>query len=371
MPESDSEIIERLTKTLKTLVPMAFGDGFKLSPISPQRFFRRYSFVFRYWMEDSDGNLQPLFLKIPLPAEIKTLHDAIRFERVRSEIKNEFEIMQTIAGVISKAQHPGLFAIKPGACILEFNAILMEEVALSMVKNYLGKWGILFGRSKDWEEFTAVLKLAGDWLKLIHGEFQNGRFATLEDLGMEEVLNRKFVALENLIGYKLVEERKLFFKIYNQNRAVQIPISSLHHDFHLGNIFTTPDGRVGVLDPNWKENGPIFEDLASVLIDPLSRKNQVISLGLLFRSALAEKYEKAILHGYFGERFTRPCMLYFYCALALLEKWRGNEELLKNINFLPRTLAGSILSKPTRYYFSHLVKTYLFRELEISTGNYH
>jgi hypothetical protein len=109
MPESDNSIIVRLTKMLGTLVPLAFGENFQLALASPIRSDRRYSFVFRYWMVDSEGKMRPLFVKIPHPSEIKTMDEAVRFERVRTEIKYEFEVMHKIAGVISKSQHPGLF----------------------------------------------------------------------------------------------------------------------------------------------------------------------------------------------------------------------------------------------------------------------
>ena len=365
MPESDTSIIDRLTGTLEALVPSVFGNGFKLSPTSPLRLDRRYSFVFRYWMVDSEGKLRPLFVKIPHPSEIKTMDEAIRFERVRTEIKHEFEIMQTIADVVSKAQRPGLSAIMPGACILEFNAIVMEEIRLTMMKNYLWKWGIVLGKSGDWAIFERLVNLAGEWLRVIHDEFQHGRFTTLEDLRMESLLSNEFQALEGLLGYELLDLRKLFYRIYDLNKSAQIPLSSLHHDFHLGNIFITQQGCVGALDPNWKESGSIFEDLASLLIDPLTRKYQVISLGLLFRSSLSYRFERAILSGYFGKQYVLPRLLYFYCAFASLVKWRANEELLKNIKSRPLILAGSIISRYTGFYFSRLVKTYLCRELEI------
>jgi len=365
MPESDISITERLTKALEAFVPSTFGDGFKLSSISPLRFDRRYSFVFRYWIVDSESKMRPLFVKIPHPSEIKTMDEAIKFERVRTEIKYEFEIMQTIANVISKAQRPGLFAIKPGGYILELNAIFMEEYKLTMMKSYLGKWGIILGNSKDWANFETLTKLAGEWLKVIHDEFQNGRFATLLDLGVKDLLNDELNALEKLLGYELDDLRKLFFRTYNLNKTIQITISSLHHDFHLGNIFVTQNGCVGALDPNWKESGSIFEDLSSLLIDPLTRKFQVMSFGLIFRSSLNSRFEKAILHGYFGKQNISPRLLYFYCAFASLVKWRTNEELLKNISSIPLVFASSIVSKYTGFYFSRLVKTYLCRELEI------
>jgi len=365
MPESDISITERLTKTLESLVPLAFGDSFKLSHISPMRFDRRYSFVFRYWMVNPEGKIRPLFVKIPHPSEIKTMDEAIRFERVRAEIKYEFEIMHKIANVISQSQHPGLFAIKPGGCILDLNAIVMEEFKLTMMKSYLWKWGVVLGKSKDWANFETLVKLAGEWLKVIHDEFQNGRFATLLDLGVEALLNDELEALEKLLGYELQDVRKLFLHTYNLNKAIPIPVSSLHHDFHLGNIFVTEDGRVGALDPNWKESGSIFEDLASLLIDPLTRKFQVMSFGLLFRSSLSCRFEKAILRGYLGKQYVPPRLLYFYCAFASLVKWRANEELLNNIRSIPLVFAGSIISKYTGLYFSRLVKTYLCRELEI------
>lgn len=365
MPETDADIIDRLTKALDLLVPSAFGSGCRLLPSKPVRADRRYSFTFRYWMVDAGGEIRPLFVKIPHPSSMTTMQEAIASERLRAEIKHEFEIMQTIAFVISKANHPGLFAIKVGGVCLDFNAIVMEEIRLTMMKDYLVRWGILSGNPGDWENFEKLLKLAGEWLKIIHGEFHNGRFATLSDLRMEERITSEFEALEGMCGIRLAELRSLFFEVYDLCKTIRIPISALHNDFHLGNIFVTAEGQVGALDPNWKDGDPIFEDLSSLLIDPLTRKFQLVFFGLLFRPSLYRRFERAVLQGYFGEQVFPPHGLFFYCALSVLVKWRMNEEVIRHIRFSPFAMAGSLVSQYSRFYFSRLIREYLHRELEL------
>jgi hypothetical protein len=366
MPETDAVIIDRLTRTLNSFVPSAFGTGYSLLPSKPVRVDRRYSFTFRYWMMDKGGKIHPLFVKIPHPSTMNTMEEAITSDRLRAEIKHESEIMRTIASVISRANHPGLFALDPGGVCLEFNAIVMEEIRLTMMKDYLVKWGILSGKPSDWENFEKLLNLAGGWLKIIHDEFHQGRFATLSDLRMDEMITSEFEALEKMSGFRLAKLRSLFFEVCNSCKTIRIPISALHNDFHLGNIFVTEEGQVGALDPNWKDEGPIFEDLSSLLIDPLTRKFQVVFFGLLFRPSFYRRFEKAVLRGYFGEQASPPRLLFFYCAFSVLVKWRMNEEAIRRIRFRPFAIAGSLASKYFRLYFSWLIREYLRRELELT-----
>jgi hypothetical protein len=366
MPETDAVIIDRLTRSLDLFVPSAFGNGYSLLPSKPVRVDRRYSFTFRYWMVDASGKIRPLFVKIPHPSSMTTMQEAIASDRLRAEIKHEFEIMQAIASVVSRANHPGLIALNLGGVCPEFNAIVMEEIRLTMMKDYLVKWGILFGNPGDWEKFEKRLSLAGEWLRIIHDEFHKGRFVTLLDLRMGEMITSEFEALEKMSGFRLAKLRSLFFEVYNLCKTIRITISALHNDFHLGNIFVTEEERVGALDPNWKDEGPIFKDLSSLLIDPLTRKFQLVFFGLLFRPSLYRRFEKAVFRGYFGDQASPPRLLFFYCAFSVLVKWRMNEEVINYIRFRPLAIAGSLVSKYSRLYFSWLIREYLRRELELS-----
>ena len=371
MPESDESIVKRLTLALESLIPSAFGSGYRLSPVAPERIDRRYSYTFRYWFTDTEGKSRPLFVKIPHPAELGTLAEAIKSERLGTEIKHEYEILKTIATVISTSERPGLFAITPGGYSLDFNAIFMEEFPITMLKGYLTKSAIIFGSPDVWKRFEHLLHLSGVWLRTIHDEFHKARFASFDDVRIKDILLEELDALENMRGVPLSQIRKVLFSVYDLNKTYHMKMTSLHYDFHLGNIFVTDDGSVGALDPNWKEEGSIFEDLASILIDPMTRKHQVLSWGLLFRPSLKKKYEDAIIKGYFdNQEGPHHRGLYFYCAYLTLAKWRANEELLKDIFPAPLRFIRSIISKFFDTYFSRLVLQYLRSELETININY-
>lgn len=165
--------------------------------------------------------------------------------------------------------------------------------------------------------------------------------------------------LQGSRGLSVEELRRLFTHLYDCIKDVQIPLASLHNDYQPGNIFITQNGRLGVLDPNWIENGPIYEDLASMLIYPMTRKPQVLTLGLQFRPTLQKRYEHAVLHGYFHNAPVPYPILYFYCAADALEKWQDNEVLLSSGNSRLMRSASWLIRPWIRFYFRHLVRDYL------------
>jgi len=363
MSASDTELSQKLTQAISQEVPSIFGDGCELALIPPQRLDRRYSFMFRFWFRKPGGDLIPLLVKIPHESWMETMQQAIESAHIRDVVMNEFERMTSIAVVISEADNPDLFAIRPGSVIPEFNALLMEEIPIRMLKSSLTRPKIMLGMNKDWQGFERQLKLAGGWLRIIHDRFSSKKAATLKSLKMDEKLETEVDILEGFLTKPLTKLRGHFLHLYDSLNAVDLPLSCLHNDFHLGNIFVTGDGRVGALDPNWVEDGSVYADLSTLMIDPIVRKEQVLFQGLSFRPSLRMRYEHAVLQGYYGVSQYPDPMLDFYCALAVLNKWRMDEErLIAGDSRLFHT--GSLLITPLiRDYFQKLILGYLTRGL--------
>ena len=356
MLNSDAELTGKLSEAIARLVPRAFGEGAYLESLIPARINRRYSFMFRYWVKKPDQSRHSILVKIPHQDWVKSMAEAIASEQVRQEIKHEFEVMQSIYAVIQNSKHRLLFAINPvGGYILDFNAIVMEEVPLRMLKWYLAWFPILANNQLAWMDFERKLSLAGEWLRLIHDAFQQNRSAKLENLNVRQAFSMEIKTLEKITGDRLDSIHAPFQQLYESIKNVDVPISSLHNDFHLGNIFVTPDGKVGALDPNWKDGGAIYEDLASLLIDPITGKKQVFFQGLAFRRSQRERFERAVLHGYFGKTVPAYSLVHFYCAWTTLEKWRINEERLRSAPRVIRRVGSLFIG----VYFRRLVRSYL------------
>jgi hypothetical protein len=361
---SDAELTRRLSEAVACLVPEAFGQGAQLETLSPLRMDRRYSFMFRYWVRKPDQSQCSILVKIPHQDWIHSIEEAIASDQVREEIKHEFATMQSVYSLVQNSGHPQLFAINPvGGYLSEYNAIVMEEVPLEMLKGYLTAFSIIVNDRPAWMDFEVKLRLAGEWLRLIHDAFRQDQTRRLAELDIQKTALSEIDLLEKISGRKLATVRASFVQLYELMRDWPVPISALHNDFHLGNIFVTPDGRVGALDPNWQDAGAVYEDLASLLIDPITRKLQVLLLGLAFRNSQRVRFEHAVLGGYFKNAPPPYPILYLYCAVDLLAKWRKNEEIL-------RSKPWAVASPGSRYigsYFQRLVASYLALGLDSAT----
>jgi hypothetical protein len=360
---SDSKLLGLLTEAISQSSPSTFGLGARLAGDAPVALHRRYSFMFRYWVQHPNGTKQSILVKIPHDSWMKSLQEAIESDHIRDVVTSEFETMTTIAKAIAASQHPKLDAIQPRALLREFNALVMDEMPIQMLKESLSKVSIMLATRRGWQGFATVLQLSGEWLKTIHEMSSAHTGVFLRELRMLETVEHNLNLLQGSRGLSLGELRKLFIRLYECIKDLEVPLASLHNDYQPGNIYITRAGKVGALDPNWVPSGPIFEDLASMLIYPMTRKPQLLTLGMLFRSTFQTRYERAVLDGYFRNAAVPYPILYFYCAADALEKWRDNEVLLSSGDSRMMRNASWLLKPWIRFYFRQLVNDYLERGL--------
>jgi thiamine kinase-like enzyme len=363
MTQLDSEILAKLTQAIAALVPTVYETGAELANTTPEELHRRYSFIFRYQIRQSNGAQTPILVKIPHESWMHTFREAIGSSHIQDVIRNEYETMTAIADAIEASNHQKLFAIRPKAILLDFNALVMDEISIQMLKKQLIMLPIILGAKEEWHQFEMYLNLSGDWLKVIHEKYSTNTLVSLYDLGIMEKVEGILVRLEQSQNRSLRHLRKLFDDLYESSRKEQIRISSLHNDFHPGNIFMTDEGKVGVLDPNWLDSGPIFLDIASMLVYPATGRSQVLTLGTIFRGSLQRRYEQAFLSRYFGKSKIPYAALFLYCAVAVLEKWYDNEELIRTNNSKLYRFGSWFLIPWIGYYFQRLIKDYLERGL--------
>ncbi len=364
---SDAEILQELTRAVSRAISLEFGEGVELAPMAPLRFDRRYSFMFSVRLQGLNAEGLSLLVKIPREAGMKTLQEAVNSEHLRDEACAEYEHMVRIAEVISRAGRPGLSAIRPRGFIREFNALLMDEIPLRMLKTYLTRPAIVVGARQSWRAFETRLSLAGEWLQIIHSSSPVRKAVALKDLGLDSRLEEALKSLEGVLGRPLTKLRRSFRLLCDSLQEEAVPLACLHNDYQLGNIFLTASGGVGALDPNWVEEGPIFKDLSTVLIDPVTRRNQVLFQGATLRRSLQKRFERAVLKGYYGESREVQPVLDFYCALAVLLKWQEEEELLNGFSNKVVAAGAHFLRPWVRGYFHRVALRYLSRGL-ISIG---
>jgi len=361
MSFSDAELIDKLNIEVSNLTRESFGGNFMPLQGAPERIDRRYSFMFRYMIGEIGGTPRFLLVKIPHQSWMKTINEAVASEQIRAEVKFEYDVMKSIAKVISNSGESQLCAINPVGCLINLNALVTEEIRLVMLKDYLVKIPIMMGNKASWNDFIKSLRLAGIWLKVVHKSYSTGREVALESLDVFGLVTKELTLLGK-INFRLMDLLRTKFKdLYDLIKNEKISISSAHDDYHLGNIFVTDEGKVGVLDPNWKDDRPIYGDLSKLIIDPATRKIQVALGGLSFRTSLQVIYEREILAGYSGTKSLSEAVLWFYCAFAVLEKWVNNEEIMAGSKPHLFFLFRPFLRIQVRHYFSKLIYDYLDR----------
>ncbi len=365
MSVTDTEFIERLNVAVLKLARESFGDDFVLLGDIPERINRRYSFMFRYIARGrKNGETHTLLVKIPHQSWMKTIEESVNSEQIRVEVKFEYDTLKSIAQVISDSGETQLCSLNPVGYFYDLNALATEEICLTMLKDRLTNFPIIFGSKTAWDDFSDKLRLAGKWLNTIHASFSQNKFIVLKTSGVFESVLEEISLLQEKKVSSLDSLRSKFRDLYNLVAEKEVPISSAHDDYHLGNIFVTDEGKVGVLDPNWKDDRPIYGDLSKLLIDPVTRKLQVVFQGMTFRPALRTKYERAIFLGYFSGNLSSESILWFYCALATLEKWNGNEEVLAVSSTRIPVFLRPFLERYVRGYFLKLVNSYLDRGID-------
>lgn len=358
-PLNDDELIKKLTAEVLKVSRKSFGEKTYLLNDIPQRMNRRYSFMFRYHLQTENGEKIPILAKIPHQSWMTTIDEAVKSEQLRNEVQFEYSVMQSIVQVISNSRNPQLTAIYPLGCVDEWNAILTREINLKVLKDYLTTWPIILGSKPAWLEFTNILRLAGIWLKVVHDTFSTNAQTDLKSLNMLSLVQEELSLLEKKHIKSIPSLREKFVKTYDLIADKKIIMSSIHDDYHLGNIFVTPEFQVGAFDLNWKENRAIYEDLSKLLVDPPTRRLQVLCYGVTFRSSLRRNFENAVLNGYFDKSPIPYSIIWFYCALAVLEKWRNAEEMLEARQSLIIAFIRPAILFTIRRYFSKLVTKYL------------
>jgi len=359
--QEDREIIASLTASVSALLP----PDLKLLADSPTRMQRNYSFLFRYSFNRDREKPTHLLVKIPRETWMTRLDQAISVPSLKEEARREYEVLHSIANVVEALKRPDFCAINVLAYLDDYDAIVMEELELRPLKAlYLDKY-ILMNSSKHWKRFENCLARAGELLRHIHTKLGDEKHMPLCETGTWSLVDREFSRLDSILPAQIITKlRGGFGLLYHKIEVVESPVVTLHKDYHLGNIFLDGGDRIGILDPNWQAKGSIYEDLARLIIDPLTRKVQILTFGSYFRSTDARRFEKAVLGGYFGKSQVDDRVLSFFSALMVLTLWRMNEESLEAPNSkVLRVVLNKAFRIPLRRYFSRLTHEYLERGL--------
>jgi len=280
-----------------------------------------YSFILHYPKQNANAVL----VKIPRKPHLLTIYDAVRADNLRPSTIETYRNMQAIWNAFADENSPDCVAIQPLHYFPKWNAIVMNEVKGTMLKKLFVRW------KKDWSRLADALTRSALWLRIFHDHVGQARLEPFQQSrALAKVEDELAALMQN--SRKQVDVGVLRAKLASMIEKIGsslVSTSFLHDDFQYSNIMVLDDGRVCALDADGRRRDPIYQDLATLLIDPQTRLVQIITLGV-FAPQKRQKYlRKKILSAYFGAQSVDENILDFYCALNILHKWSMNEKRIK------------------------------------------
>ncbi|MGZ9164172.1 MAG: phosphotransferase [Anaerolineales bacterium] len=354
---SNQAVISLLANDLVPHITEWYGESAALDSESFTLWTNPYSFFIGFPVKTSAG-IQTLLAKIHRKPQIGTLFDAIASGRLRKLARAEYKISQIIGQAFTEENSSVCIPVQYLGFIEKWNALLMRKVEGKMLKKYLLSPFIALRNPKSLAQLQKYLLLTIRWLNILHRRVSGLQMVPFPvDKArrlMEDVLSKLRELSHGQIDvgpFRVALEKEL-----EGMRDLYVPVGLLHTDFHYSNILVTLDGQVCVLDYALNYYGPIYFDLATILIDPETRQVQILTGGRFIAPDFIQSCKRLILDSYFNGQPYLENVLNFYCALAVLNKWSTDESSLSN-NW--RKLIFPILSRITRRYYSKLVLQYL------------
>jgi len=323
------------------------------------RMDRRYSFIFRAVVHFRNKNDVYLVIKIPRNPSMTKLIEVVSSEKLRQEAKLEAKILERIYQRVQESSENSLAAIKVYGYYPQFCAIVMEELRMRLLKEDITGFSKLVLSNKNWKNFISNATKSSAWLFLFHEASDMQQDIKLSETNILEDVNYSISRLENVSGLDFTNLRIRFEKYYESIKSKKVKIGMLHNDFHLGNVFILKGEKVGAFDPNWESRGPIYIDIARLMIDLETRRSQILSFGILFSQLRIDEYKSAVLSGYFRISDFDLQLTTFFCALEVVKKWRVNEEFFVDKNLKLLVGIKPILMFWTRRYFNNLIHHYI------------
>lgn len=353
-------VVSQITRQIQSNLSTWFGQGARLTEPEPTLQRRKWSFFLRYVVGRSQGAPVGLLVKIPRLADMTTLAQAVSASDLVPYTRVEYEALRDVSAAFESQGMHTFRAIRPVAFLPDWNAIVMEELPSQPIKHLFLTSGMLLGFHKDWMCFAETLRRTGHWLRIFHSQVGKIEMERLRDQRVDQVIEQTVQELDEATDHEF-DLQAVQASLLQQLAAigdVVVPVATLHTDMTYANVFTTPDGRVGVLDPGAQARGPVYADLATLLEDPDTRLLQVITGGHAFPRARLERLDNAVLQGYFGSSAYNRDVLNLYRAIALMHKWTMDEEELDRAKGLARFVARPA-RKWIRDYFEHELDGYL------------
>ena len=354
---SDRAVVRTLQQAIASHIPKWYGADAVLISAAPSVRVHPYSFIVNFPVGTPGGTAE-LLVKIKRKPALPTLRDAIAAGGLREEARSEYEMIQLIWEAFQQEASPRCTAIKPLGFFDPWNAICMQKVEGEMLKHYLLNPLTLLRCPGHLARLMSYLAYSAEWLRVFHDRVANIQMLPFLQTDAGALVSE---AVENLsrASNGQVATAPLLDSLMRMLRGFgdePVPFALLHDDFQYSNILITAEGRVCALDYALNYWGAAYSDLATLLIDPQTRRAQILSGGRFISREFIAACRKSILDVYFKGQPFNECMLNFYCALAIINKWRADEAEMAagwRRNLLP------FETRLFRSYYSELLSQYI------------
>ncbi|MFH2072013.1 MAG: phosphotransferase [Actinomycetota bacterium] len=320
-PDAADDGVDRVIGVIERLVPEWYGPGARLRGRPPvQR--RPWSVHFLPRVTAPGGEID-LIVKIPLWAEAPDLREALA-AGPQEATRAEFAMLGRIEAMVTASAEPSLTWVRRVGYIEEINAVVTERLASRTL------------RAAPRPRRPAAARSAGVWLRLFHDDIGAAADGVLEpsdllDLdGVEQMVNGLPAALQSAVAGVRSRAEELMGR--------PIRRATTHGDLGPSNILVTPDGRVGVIDPNLVP-APVEADLAKLAVALRTPRWRLLA-GFPFGEGL-HPVERAVLEGYGAV----PGEIYALCRrLAAVRRWVEIEAESGGVRRIALPMARRVLA---------------------------
>jgi hypothetical protein len=253
----------------------------------------------------------------PVLAPVRAMSDG-------DNARREYDGLRSIQDMLQDADPDRFGVLRPLAWLPEHAAIVMDLVEQPTLRNTLLRESrTRVGRRTSVGE--GPWRNAGAWLRM----FQTHRSPLM--VPPDGAVHLSVGDLYRAFGGFLVERigsRPLLTTL--REAGHEIAASALpsepargtaHGDFVANNMFLGAGGRITGFDPLPSRNVPLRLDLATLLVNTRVLPLQAVSQGTAIPAADLDRYEAAVLQGYFGSDAVPHTEVVAFQLLVLLEKW--------------------------------------------------
>lgn len=240
--------------------------------------------------------------------------------------KREYDGLRTIADAVSSAGDERFGVLRALAWLPQQSAMVMDFVEEPTLRALLLRTARTRPRRTSPMSEAPWLN-AGAWLRTFHDHETPLTLAMGSRLGTSTQVGEMYRAftsfLLDVIGSVPLLRRLDDMAVDLAAAAFpeELPVVPGHGDFVANNVFTGQAGTVTGFDPLTLWRVPRYQDLATLSVGIRILPLQAATQGLALPREQLDRYERALLHGYFAPGEVPLAGVRAYQLLVLLDRW--------------------------------------------------